>query len=476
MTGNEVYNPKSVVIDVIQLSNFDGSSVIDLSDMFVEINIYEDLWQSHITGDLRIQDSLELIEFFPIVGEELLIIKWHIPKTDLNDYYNSGTLRVYKVGDRAAVGNCGGKTTEYTLYFVSEEGMTNLNQSVSRSFNTKTASEVTKIIYSDYIKSDKEIDIENTEGTLKLVIPNWRPFRAINWLCGTKAINEKKNADFFFFESLNKVKGPKFNFKSLSTLMEVPPVFTVEYKVQNLSTGDGKNTSSVAYNVDSFDFIKHGDVIDNATNGMYNQTWIYHDLLRKKFVVSKPNFSKDFYDGSGNKMFSSKLDEKAYPMQYIRMPGGVNSFPSNISSSKALNNDTTTGSERYNSRKEISYISKREAADELNNSSLVSECSYRRAFKLQQLNNYIVHFSNIPGIYVLSLGSTINFNKPHVVFDNEQYNKSSGRFDDKYLSGKYLISRLRHKISVDADYTNIQYTIAIEGIKDSFVEPVATKK
>jgi len=358
--------------------------------------------------------------------------------------------------------------------FLSEEGITNLNNSISRSFNTKSASEIAKLIYNDYIKTDKEFDVEDTEGNLKLVIPNWKPFKTLNWLAGTKAINKNENADFFFFESLNKIKGPKFNFKSLSTLLNQTPVFTIEFSTQNISDGKSRDVSTAAYNIDSFSFPKHNDSIDATASGMYAQTWILHDPLRKKFVISKQTFS-DAVNEEGNKTFSTNQETNSSPLQYIRMPGGVNSFPSKISVSKSIDNDTTKAGEINTDRKSISYIADREAKDELECSSLISTISSKRIFKINQLNSYKIIFPDIPGTHLIQLGSVVKFNKPHLSNDQDRYNKKLGRFDDRFLSGNYLVMRMRHCIFVSPEKSELQYTISIEGAKTKFEEQISSK-
>ncbi len=196
-------------------------------------------------------------------------------------------MRVYKVGNRSASGVKGGKSSTYTLFFTSIEALKNLNTTVSRSFNTKSASDIVKTIYEDYIKINKDFDVESTEGKLKLIIPNWKPFRAINWVAGNRALTpnwkpfrainwvagnraltKSLQGDYFFFESTNKNKGPRFNFKSLTTLSKGDPVFTIEFKVQNMSDPRGGSVDVHSpYNVENFEMPKHGDILDNTVNG-----------------------------------------------------------------------------------------------------------------------------------------------------------------------------------------------------------------
>lgn len=479
MAGKEIYKPKSVVIDKIELTNFDESKKIDISGMFVNLSVYEDIYQSQIVGDITIEDSLELIEFFPIIGEEMIHIKWHVPCVGVKDYMNLGKMRVYKLGNRSASGVKGGKSSTYTLFFTSIEALKNLNTTVSRSFNTKSASDIVKTIYEDYIKINKDFDVESTEGKLKLIIPNWKPFRAINWVAGNRALTKSLHGDYFFFESTNKNKGPRFNFKSLTTLSKGDPVFTIEFKVQNMSDPRGGSVDVHSpYNVENFEMPKHGDILDNTVNGQYAQTWIYHDPLRKKFVVSKINHSDDVFEVEKGKnlFYSPNIANEAQSLQFIRMPGGVNAFPSSISPSKGLNNDASKGAELSTLRSSIPYISSRESSDELNTTSAIHDVAHKRAFKIQQLNNYKTAFSDIPGNHLIQLGSVVYFNKPHLTNDTDFYNKKSGRFNDRFISGNYLVTRMSHNIYINPDKSELEYTISIECNKDTFNEKPSYKE
>ena len=478
MQTQESYKPSAVIIESMDLTNFDGSKTIDIRDFVAEINIYEDIFQCQIMGDLSIQDSKELIEFFPIVGEETIEIRFRVPTRDLQNSINLKKMRVYKIGDRTASGKNVGKIQTYTLYFFSSEILTNLNTRVSRSFNTMTASNIAKIVFDDYLKSDKKFEIENTVGTLKTVIPNWNPFKVINWLANTKAINAEKQCDFLFFESTNKSEGPQYNLKSISTMMKQPSSFTMEFTIQNVNSNGTKDTSTSTRNVEEFSFDNHGSVLNNTLNGQYNQCWICHDPLRKKFVISKQSHSEDYLDAStsGNSFYSDKVKNDSKPMQFVRMPGGIDCFPTNISLSKSPDNDTTKSVEQKPNRGDLKYISKREKPDELISNSLIVDQSASRIFKIQQMNNFKLCIDSIPGTDEIQLGKIIEFNKPHITFDSTQISNKTGRFNDRFVSGNYLVSRIRHRIYILPEAKERSYTMSIELLRDRFNEQISHKE
>lgn len=479
MPINSSYFPGSVHIENIALTNYDKSSTKDIRNITVEINIYEDIWQSQVMGDIFIRDENEWIQTFPIIGEETLEIEFSVPTKDT--IYSLKNLRVYRIGDRVTPGGNAGKVQGYRLYFISPEVLKSFNTSVPRSFNSQSVDKIVKTVFDEYIETDKKIDIESTEGNIKVVFPNWNPIKVINWLAGHRAMNKKTNADFVFYESHVKNEGLKYNFKSLSTLLEQKPTFTLVFKTQNLTdtrSKDMRDVSSQHQNIDSFTFDKHGNVLKNSMKGQYNQTWIYHDPLRKKFVVTKYNHDDDFLKNTsntntektvgGNKFYSDTIKNESQPLAFIRMPGGINSFPRDISPSKTLNNDKTKGHEDKPLRKMEEYISSHEKTDELETNSMIPDHAYKRVFKFQQMNNFRLCIDDFPGNDEIQLGKTIKFDKPHVAHDNKRFSDKMGRFDDMYVSGTYLVTRLKHRIVYSPTRHDHLYTQSMELIKDTF--------
>ena len=479
MSTGEVYRPFSVMFEELSLTNFDGSKTMELRGVVSQMNIYEDIFTNCVMGDMLVEDTRELIQFFPIVGEETLDIRFRVPTRPPDCAIVFKGMRVYKIGDREATGNSMQKVQKYRLFFMSHEIVTNMNVRVSRSFNTKTASDIVKIIVKDYLDTTKPIEVENSVGTLKTVIPNWNPYRVINWLATDRTKNATNDADFLFFEASNKSAGTKFFYKSIATLLKQEPTFSVEYGLQNVATpGDDPSQHPIfSRSLDDFQFNKHGNLLNNTNSGQYVQHWIYHDPLRKKFVIAKPNHKKDFLkeNETSKKFYASKAEKEAKPMQLSRMPGAVNSFPATIYTGKSLDNNTDRGAEPRPLRKNVPYIAKREKADELENTTLIPDCGYRRAFKIQMMNNFGLKIDKISGTDEIMLGKIIKFNKPHISHDIGLINKKSGRFNDRYLSGNYLVTRIRHCIFINSGDPAYNYGMGLEIVRDDFVETISHK-
>jgi hypothetical protein len=73
-TQDGLQTPGEVSLDQLLLISSQGVT-ISLLDYFIELNIYESIYSSVVTGEIVLSDSANLIRYFPITGEESFIIK-----------------------------------------------------------------------------------------------------------------------------------------------------------------------------------------------------------------------------------------------------------------------------------------------------------------------------------------------------------------------------------------------------------------
>ena len=481
--NNEFYTPGAFILEEASITNFDNSIKIPLDlNHFSEISIVEDIYTSNIRGYIDIIDKECWIERLPIIGEEYMLLRFRVPNRGKDCSIVLNKLRVYKITDRVASGVRMGKVETYRLHFISQETISSFNQSVSRSFSEQTVDSIVKSVWNDYVTpiseeeaGKKKCVIESTSGKVNFIAPNWTPFKVINWLAENMAIDSKGNADFVFYEATDKSKGSSYNFKSLESLMQQDPTYTLMFSPQNLSIPgrEGyRNKSTSQFNVEEIIYDTNSNVLDNTLSGQYYQYWIFHDILRKKFVVSKFSHEEDYLKQHGeskngkHKFYGNRVKSEAKPLQFMRMPGNVNTFPKKVSKTKAINNDTASTAEAATGRKTVDYISKRESTRNLETSDMNSQVSYAREFKFQQMKNYELFLDNIPGTDEIQLGKMIKLVKPHVTHDPELFSKQIGSEEDRYLSGNYLVTRIEHVLRFDGDQAAWRYRIAINAARD----------
>ena len=64
--------PGGYILKKCSLSNHDGSKTVSIGDMINTIEIEEDISKVCIQGFITITDAVDIIDNFPIIGEEIL--------------------------------------------------------------------------------------------------------------------------------------------------------------------------------------------------------------------------------------------------------------------------------------------------------------------------------------------------------------------------------------------------------------------
>jgi len=99
MIGNErLQRAGQVNIEQLKLVS-SNNEVVDLTEFLVELNIYEDIFSSHLYGDVLLTDSRNLIDDLNIHGEEFINVKLRTPSFDDKDTIEK-TFRVFKISNR----------------------------------------------------------------------------------------------------------------------------------------------------------------------------------------------------------------------------------------------------------------------------------------------------------------------------------------------------------------------------------------
>jgi len=414
-------------------------------------------------------------------------------------------MRVTKLSDIVKLNE--GITT-YTLHLVSEEFIINLKSKVMKSslnpgtLEPQRISTIVKSLYTQFFKRGriaKKIFIEPTKNPTSLVIPNYPPFKAFNFLA-SRAVSAGQHAvgsSFLFYET---IKG--FFFVSLETLMAggglgystvpgtddfsptelvftapedpVKETYVVQPKRMEAKKDDVKNVAIEMTAVDSYQFSSNFDVIQNLTKGMYSNRLLTHDLVRmkydtldfnihnpenleetvtevadgttevlnvKKMADSAKNFSDNFTHLGKGKLCSVNQFAMGSPESVISF------YPSNFAHDVRFPLDPGPQSVKGGVKGQLNIIPNR-----------VEQWMQSRMVQSQQLNNIKLSV-RAPGLSTRTVGDLIEFKMPTQFLEDRDGETQATHH--KYLSGYYLITKLRHH------FTKEKYEIEFEAIKDS---------
>ena len=307
----------------------DGEGEVDLRAAWSDLNIYEDLFGSYLTGNIQIQDGVGLRESVPIIGEETLHVEvktkglerqrnQNLIPGPFSGSENEGIMKLkFRIIKISNITNLTDGMQTYKLSFVSEEAIINLKQKVKKSaldpvtLMPSTISKLAKRIYKECFETSrsgvtKDFFVEPTKNPTELIVPNQSPFSAMNFLC-TRAVVDAVHASgssyvfyettrgFFFIsmETLMTGGGTGYSFKdpedpSLGCIWTSPsdPVketYVVQPKRLGNKSNDLENVAIEMTAVDSYSFSSNFDVIQNLQRGMYSNRLLTHDLVRMKY-------------------------------------------------------------------------------------------------------------------------------------------------------------------------------------------------
>ena len=197
-------------------SNKDESSTVSLIGGFVELLYYESILQDTIRADVVFTDTgssidgKSVMEGLPLVGTEEVNIKI----ADTNEEEISVKLYVNKVTPSY---EDAGKSL-ISIGLVSEEFITNElgGSKLNIRFDGKISDHIDKIL-TKFLKTEKELDIEETANNYNFIGNKRKPFYTLNWL-SKSAVPSKdgKKGDtsgFFLYETADG-----FKFKSIDAL------------------------------------------------------------------------------------------------------------------------------------------------------------------------------------------------------------------------------------------------------------------
>ncbi len=434
-----------------------GQKQYDLKPHFRELNIYESVFSNSLTANITLSEAVNLPTKFPIVGEEMVVIDISIPgMTDGNDPQNIKQMNplymyVHKITNHKLIGP---QAVEYSLELVSPQYKNNLHTRVSKSYSDMKANLIALDIWSNYLfpamrKSNGVF--QPTSRKESCVIPNWTPYRAINWLAKrSNPLKNSKAANYVFFESLSGS-----HFVSLDSLIQGEPVilFTREPN-KNDPTHVKYFEMGAVVKCDSIHIVHEPEIIKNTTNGCYASKLITHDIVTKKIVQHDYDLNNSWND-------TSHLSEYA-PVNFVNLPlqrqENTSYAPPPLGKTPKINafslNDCTDSAIMFAPKHNQMYSNN--AGHEYDNEVENWKAQRRSQLSLLDGTKFTIQAGAMPFLRV-GMCADIHIMSP------ESYVKHDS-FEDKKMSGKCLITSIRHIISQEAG--NREYKVQIDLVKD----------
>ncbi len=419
--SDTVNTPYDFLLSKLDFISSQGQ-VVDLRGIFIDLNIFEDIFANVMSGNVTITDSTNIFGYVTATGNEFIHII--LDKPGLNKPIN----KQFRVFNRPNIAQYKPTNQRVTLGFCSEELLVSKSLTVSKVYSNMLISDMVKDIALNLLKVDPvnfpDQNIEVSKGMANITIPYYNPLQSLNWLA-SKATSSYVGASYFFFENQ---KG--FNFKSLQNLMDVKQVVaTYNHSIKNVSDQSPgvSNPNLDFFNVDKYEIVRVPDTLDNLIHGTFSGKLRTLDILRQQYVSKNLN-ADDLFNASvsvaGGKAYNNFANRLGN--QSADSYGGyIKFYPTNLGQNQA------------------DYIKSKQ---QVNPSNIENWLIERNAQIMQILGNRLKVV--IPGNNILKVGDVICFNLPSVEPQEGQNENETKRKFDPYFSGNYMISALRHHVTI----------------------------
>ena len=438
----------------------------DLLPHLDELNIYEDIFSNTVRGDITLDDAYNIPYKLPIVGEEIIDckIKMEGDSGEDKDYriVNPPNLHVHELLDRYKLvdpdtGLGPAQMQRFSLNFVSEQYISNFHSCVSKAYSGWTIGDIVEDIYNNYLDDDKGfLNITDTAREENIIIPNWHPHDAFNWLARRAQPEASDAVNYVYYEAIDSS-----NFVSLESLSQVDTVLSIIKTPRESDPHKIEGLSGSFIKADDISFIANNNKLKSIRKGQYASKLITHDILTKQIAQ---------HDYDGLQDFKNYKHLEEWPsIGYSQVEAQVgNTFRTSFAPPLIGKEVVAEGDYIHDmTDSAVSFYPKHnkmygaDPATEYDNK--VEDWKLQHSGQMSLYDGITLQVQ-CAGVSTLRVGQTVE------VFMLSAETTSTGEFDvatDKYMSGKYMITSIRH---IFKNIKQIEYKMFIELSKDSLNE------
>lgn len=405
-----------------------SGGAVSIESLWNVINLHESIFRPVITGNIHINDTVNLRSSYKFQGDERIFISFSKPtNSSLKESRYSKIFRIVKVENFKQ--NDKGSGASYVLRFCSEELFTSLNsKKISRVFENGT--------YSDYVAAiclnDLNMDsnsfkaLENSYGQPRTHnISNLAPFEAIEFF-ERHAVNEIKSP-FLFFENFFG-----YNFISLSKMYDGLSVVP-----GGLTVATAKNSEDAA----SYVPVKFNEILNFNISKINDAIQLQKSLAGKldSIDILRADFSTFNYIAADMDPGNFTNKESVPPTSNAEDPNKSYSLSARDRSVMPWRLSPSTTS-RLTALTNISPFQLETTVRESDSSE--ENFLMQRQGMLNLLEYTSINSCEVAGNPAFTVGIPLDIKMPAFT-QNREFNRNI----DPYLSGRYLITKVRHNLT-----------------------------
>jgi len=281
------------------LSHYDKTGIrstqqpINVAGFIETLTFSESINSPALMGEIKLLEAQGLLDNFPIIGEELLTIRY----IDFFENEISQEFFVYNVSH--AVPSKQQTYMYYTLKFVSTHHLLDMSRNVQKSYQDKTIKEMIELIFDEYLvdttrfpNSNNEIEIEDTDGVQTIVIPSLSPIAAIDFLTRRSYSATNKSSNYYFYQTREKFK-MRTHEQMIKDGRENAITYTFDPAIQ---VNDIATKNDTMNNILSFKMNNRLNTMREIASGAMISDVVEVDILNKQFIFNPYSYKDNVQD------------------------------------------------------------------------------------------------------------------------------------------------------------------------------------
>ena len=321
-------NPLQIQIFDVRIQKFNKTDPMSIFPQFVELAFYQSLFEPVMKAELLLNDKIGMFTNYPLTGEEIVEIfyKFYAPTTSS---FVEKSIKFIIKGVRNITADDNARALLYVLDLTSVEFLQNTRKYVSHAY-ADMVENMAESLYNEYIAEDTNTLIGETKPFVKeetskirsLIVPNIRPFQAIQWFAKHAVAKDyDKKFQFLFFENIEG-----FNFVTLQSLIETgknqreqlqSKAYVYRSEVESsYSKKDAGDLDAPMRLITNLAINKRFSSIEKVSSGYYQNELFEISMLQKSYNSTPTELESDYNLDKLN-LEAAPLNTKGY-IDYVK--------------------------------------------------------------------------------------------------------------------------------------------------------------
>ena len=294
MSTEKLGFPGDFILDYFFIINHRGES-INITNSVVNLNVYESIHSSHLTGDFTFVDSTNIIRANDLgFGQERVSISLRTPEFEDSVINNENSnWRVVAVLEDETLGPA---TRKMKMSFTTKEFVKDKQVRISKTFEDTYAEMVVSVLTDEnYLNTKKDIVVEPTSNIHKFCVPDMHPYEFINTIAPSCQAKDRNNVGYLFYESLDST----LHFRSYGSLTQPGAAEQESSELMSYTLGKAANISDGSIKsklgaIETFKPMTHHNDIVNFNKGFYGSKLIDFDIYKKTHKTTEYSYFDAF--------------------------------------------------------------------------------------------------------------------------------------------------------------------------------------